>query len=191
MHRYSRAAFVVILLALSVAACRKKQPEVVPAATTTTTTTGDRGGSGPVTTSTPPVTRIDSTEHFKAIEVTKTTLAGAIYFDYDAAELSTTARAQLDTKAQIMRDNPTIRIRIEGNCDERGSNEYNIALGQRRAAAAREYLVNRGIAASRIETVSLGEEKPAMQGGNEAAWSKNRRDEFVTIAGTIVKPLSD
>ncbi len=191
MHRYTRAAFVVLLLAMSVAACRKK-PDVVPEPVRTS-------GPGPTTTSTPSTTPSttsstpapDPAVLARLIAATEATLAGAIYFDYDIAELSQAARSSLDTKAQIMRDNPDVVIRVEGNCDSRGSNEYNIALGQRRAAAAREYLVARGIAATRILTVSLGEEKPALQGETEAAWSKNRRDEFVTTAGRITKPLGD
>jgi peptidoglycan-associated lipoprotein len=182
---------MVALLALSVAACRKKpvvQPEPIPN-NPPARTDGNNTGSTPAPA---PTTNRDSIERFNAaVKATEASLMTAIYFDYDVAELSVASRNTLETKAQILRDNPDVRIRIEGNADNRGSNEYNLALGQRRAAAARDYLVSRGIAASRIETVSLGEEKPAVQGEDESAWSKNRRDEFAMIAGSIKKPLGD
>ncbi len=105
-------------------------------------------------------------------------LTAVIHFDFDKSELSDEARATLDSKLPILRANPTLRLRIEGNTDERGTEEYNLALGQRRAAAAKRYLVNQGIAESRIETISYGEERPAAQGHDESAWAQNRRDEF-------------
>ena len=92
-------------------------------------------------------------------------------------------RAALQTKAEALRQFPDIRIRIEGHADERGTVEYNLALGERRADAARTYLVDLGIDPDRMTTISYGEERPAMDGANEAAWSQNRRDEFVIIGG--------
>lgn len=104
-----------------------------------------------------------------------------IYFDFDKSELKPDARAILTKKAEWLRANPTFKIRIEGNCDERGTNEYNLALGERRADAAWKFINALGISGDRMTTVSYGEEKPAAQGHNEAAWSKNRRDEFKLI----------
>ena len=110
-------------------------------------------------------------------------LTAAIHFEYDAFTISGEDTALLDQKAAIMQANPGLRIRITGHCDERGSDEYNLALGMNRATAAKDYLVRRGIDASRIDVASLGREVPVDPASNEAAWAKNRRDEFDVIAG--------
>jgi peptidoglycan-associated lipoprotein len=109
-------------------------------------------------------------------------LAQPIHFDFDKSDIRPEDRPTLDRKAAILRANSGVRIRIAGHCDERGSDEYNLALGNRRALAAKQYLVNQGIAADRIETISFGEEQPVDPGHNEAAWAKNRRDEFEVTA---------
>ena len=101
-----------------------------------------------------------------------------IYFDFDQHTLTAQARAILDGNAAYLQANPDANIVISGNCDERGSDEYNLALGERRAVAARDYLVSMGIAAERLSTISYGEEKPADSGHTEAAWALNRRAEF-------------
>jgi peptidoglycan-associated lipoprotein len=101
-----------------------------------------------------------------------------IYFDFDKSELKPEARAVLRKKAEWLRDNPEFSARIEGHCDERGTNEYNLALGERRANAAWRFLNALGISGARLTTISYGEERPADPGQNQDAWSKNRRDEF-------------
>lgn len=106
-----------------------------------------------------------------------------IHFDYDKSNIRPSDAAILDQKLAVLQANPNLRIRITGHCDERGSDEYNLALGNRRAVAARQYLVSRGIAANRIETASMGEEQPLVQGRGEEVWSQNRRDEFAILAG--------
>ena len=104
-----------------------------------------------------------------------------IYFNFDSSDLSEESRGVLSKNAEYLSKQPNAKIRIEGNCDERGSDEYNMALGERRAKAAKDYLVNLGVASDRIATISYGEEKPADPGHDEAAWAKNRRDEFVVV----------
>jgi len=99
----------------------------------------------------------------------------AVYFAFDSAELDATARATLDAWAKYLKQAPDVKVRIEGNCDERGTREYNLALGQRRANSVRDYLTAHGIDASRIETVSYGEERPVCTEHNEACWAQNRR----------------
>jgi peptidoglycan-associated lipoprotein len=89
----------------------------------------------------------------------------------------------LDRKADILRANPALRIRISGHADERGSDEYNLVLGNKRSLAAKQYLVSKGVDASRIDVTSFGEERPVDPASNEAAWAKNRRDEFEIIGG--------
>jgi peptidoglycan-associated lipoprotein len=110
-------------------------------------------------------------------------LEAPVLFDYDAAEVTDAGRVALDAKLPILRSNPGIRIRVSGHTDSRGSDEYNLALGLRRAAAARKYLSDRGIAAARIDVVSFGEERPASAGEDEGAFSKNRRGEFEILSG--------
>lgn len=104
-----------------------------------------------------------------------------IYFDYDRSELKPEARAVLTKKAAWLRENTGYSIKIEGHCDERGSTEYNLALGERRADAAAKFLSALGVSSSRISTVSMGEENPVDSRSNETAWAKNRRDEFILI----------
>ncbi|BCG48685.1 Tol-Pal system peptidoglycan-associated lipoprotein PAL [Citrifermentans bremense] len=104
-----------------------------------------------------------------------------VYFNFDSSDLSEEARASLSKNAEYLSRQAGVKVRIEGNCDERGSDDYNMALGERRAKSAKDYLVNLGIASDRLSTISYGEEKPAVQGHDEAAWAKNRRDEFVIV----------
>lgn len=102
-----------------------------------------------------------------------------IYFEFDDASLRPDARASLRGSAEVLKQRPNVRVEIQGNCDNRGSNEYNLALGNRRAESAKRYLMDLGVNGSRITTVSFGEENPAVQGNTEEAWARNRRDEFV------------
>lgn len=110
-------------------------------------------------------------------------LAAMINFDYNEAVVRSEDQANLDRKAAILQANPSVRIRVSGHADERGSDEYNLALGNRRAAAAKRYLVNKGVDAGRIDVISFGEERPLAQGSDESAWAQNRRDEFEITAG--------
>jgi peptidoglycan-associated lipoprotein len=113
----------------------------------------------------------------------KAAIAQMVYFDFNKDDVRDDAKPTLDAKVGILNANPALRIRIAGHTDDRGSDEYNLALGQRRAASVQRYLVSRGVDASRFETVSFGKERPAAQGADEAAWAKNRRGEFEIIAG--------
>lgn len=102
-----------------------------------------------------------------------------IHFEFDRARITDESAAILQAKAEILRNFPNVAVTIEGHADERGSLEYNQALGQRRAESAKTYLVNLGLSAGMFRTVSYGEERPLAQGANESAWAENRRDEFV------------
>ena len=113
----------------------------------------------------------------------RSTIEERIHFDFDRSDILADDKSILDAKLPILRANPNMRIRIEGNCDDRGSEEYNLALGQRRAAAAKRYLTDFGIDAGRIDIISYGHEKPMCTQDSEDCWSQNRRDEFVIIAG--------
>ena len=102
-----------------------------------------------------------------------------IYFDFDKSTLTPAAQDNLLRKAEWLRENSDVTVTIEGHCDSRGTNEYNLALGDRRAESAKAFLVDLGIAASRITTISYGEERPVCTQQNEECWAKNRRDNFV------------
>jgi peptidoglycan-associated lipoprotein len=116
-------------------------------------------------------------------DMLRNTLTTGINFDFDRSDLRDDARAALDAKVPILLANSNVTIRISGHADERGSSEYNLALGQRRAATAKRYLVERGVAEGRVETTSFGEERPVCMESNESCWSQNRRDEFELTAG--------
>ena len=104
-----------------------------------------------------------------------------IYFDYDKSIVRPDQVTRIETDARYLKDNPAVRLRIEGNCDARGTNEYNMALGERRAVGAMKYLINLGIAANRLSTLSYGEERPLNPGNDEAAWAENRMGDFVIV----------
>lgn len=152
-----KRALGLALVVVAFTACTKK-PEPAPASST--------GFGNEAPTRAPSDSGMDSSA-FRTI-----------YFDFDQSELSSDARAGLQANANYMKSNPNVSVTIEGNCDERGSAEYNLALGKRRAEAAYKYLADLGIATSRMSTVSFGKERPAVDGHNELAWAKNRRDDF-------------
>lgn len=134
--------------------------------------------------------RADAAGRASAIERARNTLMATIYFDYDAADIRGDAKSALDAKLPILRANTGVVIRISGHTDERGSDQYNDALGQRRAAAARRYLTDNGVDGARIAIVSYGEQRPSTSGADENAWARNRRAEFEITAGgnNIVPP---
>ncbi len=105
--------------------------------------------------------------------------SNSLYFAFDMADLDAAARATLDGYATWLNANAAENVTVEGNCDERGSREYNLALGQRRADSVRDYLTSAGVEASRIDTVSFGEERPVCKGSGEACWAQNRRGDIV------------
>lgn len=111
--------------------------------------------------------------------VAKSELLAKIHFEYDKSAITPESKALLDRNYDYLSKNSGTKVQIVGHCDERGTNEYNMALGDRRANSAKTYLVNRGIAAGRLDTLSKGEEEPADQGHDEIAWAKNRRAEFL------------
>ena len=131
-----------------------------------------------------------NTDSINAVNRAREALLAPVYFDFDQSELRADQRAVLDAKLPVLRANPGVRIRIDGNADERGSDEYNLALGMRRAQVTRKYLIDNGVDAGRIDVASNGEEKPVCQGHDEDCWKQNRRDEFVIVAGgnSLVAP---
>ncbi len=104
-----------------------------------------------------------------------------IYFDFDASKIRKDQVSRALNNAEFLKENPAVNIRIEGNCDPRGTNEYNMALGERRAIAAKKYLANLGVDEARMTTISFGEERILLHGQDELSWAQNRRDDFVIV----------
>ncbi len=127
--------------------------------------------------------RAAEAERQRLVAAARSTLEEMVFFDYDKSEIRDDAAAALRRKVDILRASPQVRLRIEGHADERGSTEYNLALGNRRAEAVRQFLTGFGLAQDRFEIVSYGEGRPLDQGHDEAAWARNRRAQFVITAG--------
>jgi len=125
-------------------------------------------------------------------DMLRATLTATITFEFNKSDLRDDAKASLDAKIPILLANEAVMVRISGHADERGSTEYNLALGTQRAATAKRYLVERGVAANRIETTSFGEERPVCTEATDACWGQNRRDEFELTAGgpMLMRPRS-
>jgi peptidoglycan-associated lipoprotein len=185
MRRIFRIAYTITILCaiLFVMGCAKKTLEPVPPEVTKPQPPGqtempaeqpgmkmDTSGSAQGTTTASGKPSMDKAR--TAFENTD------IYFEFDKFELTPEARKVLADKAAFLNSHPKIKTRIEGHCDERGTAAYNLALGERRAKAAQDYLVFLGIGSERVSTVSYGEEKPVDPGHNETAWAKNRRAHF-------------
>ncbi len=119
----------------------------------------------------------------RAVAAARATLEEMVRFDYDQSDIRTDAAAVLRSKVDVLRASPQVRLRIAGHADERGSTEYNLALGQRRAESVRQFLTGFGLDASRFTITSFGEERPLVNQSNESAWAQNRRAEFQITAG--------
>ena len=162
---------IALVTSVGLTACAKKKPadtsgdSDVPKVATTDTQPGEEVRTGLPDPSADSVT------------------LGTIYFELDASTLTEDAKATLAKNADTLVGNVSVTIRVEGHADERGSTQYNLALGQKRANAVKNYLNSLGVATSRMEVVSYGEEKPSATGHDESAWSKNRRVELAVTAG--------
>ncbi|MEG8037999.1 peptidoglycan-associated lipoprotein Pal [Sphingomonas sp. LR60] len=159
---------------VATAACSKKRPEVLPpapgAAPTQGTPTGPVDPNGGVTPG-------------SAADFKRSTQGDTVLFGLDQYDIDGTARGILDSQAEWLQRYPNVTITIEGHADERGTREYNLALGDRRANAAKNYLAARGIAPSRITTISYGKERPVALGSDEQSWAQNRRAVTVVVGG--------
>ena len=174
------------LLLMSAGACTKKTPPVArpipPPPPTAVAPTKPPAPAEPVKEPTmvpaAPITE-DKVGALTLDEINRNSPLKPVFFDYDRTDISAEAQRILDANAEVLKKNATWVITIEGHCDERGTAEYNLALGERRAGAARTYLVSLGIAGDRIRTVSYGKEFPFDPAHNDEAWAKNRRDHLV------------
>lgn len=182
---------LVAAITLSVAACGKKpapvaRPTPPPPAPTTTVPNvppapPERVAEAPIVQ--PEASLTDSSLSSRSLdELNRESPLQAAFFDLDSAELSARAQAALTANAEVLKKYPTWVVTVEGHCDERGTAQYNLALGERRATAARTYLQSLGVAADRMKTVSYGKEFPFDPAHTEEAWAKNRRAHFVITA---------
>lgn len=181
---------LVVALALvavvGITGCRRAAPEAAPAPVTQSTDDGSaRARADSIAAAELARRQAEERELRAQMARAQEVLSNVVHFEYDSFQLDRDAEERLRTKAAILRANPSLELRIEGHADERGSTEYNLALGQRRAEAVRTFLAGYGIAANRLATISYGKERPAVQGSNESAWAQNRRAEFAITAGEI------
>lgn len=173
---HHRLPIIVGLAALALAGCGEKAPDDLPPApdsgeVTDGSNTGDTSGVGTVAV---PGSQADFVARVSA---------DRIYFDTDRFDVDDADRAVLASQAEWLRQYPAVRVTIEGHADERGTRDYNIALGERRANAAKNYLATLGIDPGRITVVSYGKERPEALGSDEASWARNRRAVTVTVGG--------
>jgi len=200
MNRRTAVLTLALLAVAGLGACRRR---VVAAPTTTTTSSTDAQRQADSLAALRAQQRADSIAAAeaaaRAAAATDTRAAGElasvlaqkVYFDYDRDELRDDARAVLDAKVPILLANPGVTMEITGHTDERGTAEYNLALGQRRAAQVKRYLTAKGIPDSRMAAQSLGDSQPAVQGTDESAYQQNRRAEFQPVGGgALVRPRS-
>ena len=148
------------------------------AASASSNTSSDAGGTTSAETTSAGMTSAGGASSIGSIRTPDELLAkvgSTVYFDYDQSSLSSEAQATLDRQAAFLKASPSFRLVIEGHCDERGTREYNLALGDRRASAVRDYLVAKGINASRLSTISYGKERPSVGGSNDTSYALNRR----------------
>jgi len=193
MMTAARRGFLMMALVSSMAvlACAKKAPPVArpmpPPAPTTTPTTAPRPPAPPEPVAAPTVVppepvREDAITSASLDDLNRNSPLKPVFFALDSDVLSAEAQKALDDAAALLKRYPSWAVTLEGHCDERGTAEYNLALGERRAVAARAYLVSVGIPADRLRTVSYGKEFPFDPGHDDAAWAKNRRAHFVVTA---------
>ena len=189
--RHAKALIVlIVLLTVVVAACNKNKPPVArpmpppdPGASSTVTDPPPPPPQ-PVMEPTivPPMPAEDAIGSKSLDDLNRDSPLRPLFFELDSSDVSAAGQQVLQANAAVLKKYPTWQVTIEGHCDERGTAEYNLALGERRAVAARNYLVSLGIPADRVKTVSYGKEFPFDPGHNEEAWSKNRRAHFVVTA---------
>ncbi len=163
----------VSIVALMAAACAKKAEAPAP-----TVVSNNNGGSATNTTR-------STTNSIVAGSIQDFTqnVGDRVHFGYDASNVDSDAKTTLDKQAAWLQRYPNVTIQVEGHCDERGTREYNIALGARRAASVKEYLVSKGVNSSRVDTISYGKERPVCVESNDACWAQNRRGVSVITAG--------
>ena len=187
-HNKIAGYFMLISLAIVGQACAPSASSkptsslpALPAADSSRSAGAGEGQRGQTKESTTGKSSLDDLKSGKAPVTPASSPLKDVFFDFDRADLSADARAVLRANAEWLKTNPAVRVEIEGHCDERGTSEYNLALGAKRAQAAREYLATLGVASARLSTTSYGEEIPLCKEASESCWKQNRRARFVIV----------
>jgi peptidoglycan-associated lipoprotein len=186
MMKYGKVVMVATLVAVGLTACSKSKPAVPEPQVEEKATTPAIDHEAEARRAREAEEARRREEAARAAAAARATLAEIIYFDYDQFSIRGDARSALETKLPILQGDASIRLRIDGHADERGSDEYNLALGLRRAQAVKDFLTSYGIDPNRLEVRSFGETSPLDPRSNEEAWTKNRRAEFQITAGSIL-----
>jgi peptidoglycan-associated lipoprotein len=166
-----KSTLVLVAAAFTTAACSHAQPPPPPEAVV----------QSPPPAPPPPAPEVKPAPAPRSVEI----VATSVYFDYDSSDLSPQTRDTLQAFFTLAQQRPDQNLRVEGNCDERGTTEYNLALGQRRAEAAKNYLLNLGLEPSRITTISYGKERPRAPAHDEESWRENRRDDLMAVTTAV------
>ena len=184
MVAFRHGGLIVAASLVVVGGCSRKRPAAAPSTENVVTSNAPRAGS-PSPPHEPRTSSSDSAaSNGERIAAARALLTARVYFNYDQANLTPEAMRVLSFKLPVLTAYPSVVLLLSGHADERGSDEYNIALGQRRAAAVRQYLLDHDIAPGRLTITSYGEERPACRSAGDACWSQNRRVEFDITAGT-------
>jgi peptidoglycan-associated lipoprotein len=181
MRHWTRILTIVSAVSI-IGACGKPKPPAPPPPPPPVAPATPPPAPPPTTQPPPQVDEYARIKAMSADEIDRMGLLADIHFDYDKSDLREGDRSILNKNAEVLKKFDFIRVTVEGHCDERGSVEYNLALGERRAKAAYDYLVSLGVAADRLKTVSYGKEVQVCSESNESCWSRNRRDKF-TVTG--------
>lgn len=195
--RIKDLAFPALVITLILGACGGSEPPPPPAPTGPTQAELDAARADSIARVQAEEARQREAERVEqerlaaARDEARSTLEDMVNFDYDESAITAEAETILRRKIPILRSSPTVRLRLEGHADERGSTEYNLALGSRRAESVRDFLSGFGIAADRLMTTSFGEERPLVNSSDETSWAENRRVEFSISGGEIVVSYDD
>lgn len=199
--RNRRFAVPILVASLWLMACGSNEPPPPPAPTGPTqeelerrradSIAAERARQDSIAEARAEERRMEEAEE-RRLRAARETLEEMIFFEYDESEITPEAERVLRPKVEILRNSPAVELRVEGHADERGSTEYNIALGSRRAQSVVDYFTGFGLDPDRFEIVSYGEERPLVNASNEAAWARNRRAEFEIVAGADqINPVTD
>ena len=203
--KFTNLMVLGLVVTMAACGCKKNPTGVTPLPGARTKAPGDSGrapfnanagqgntfpGENPNVTSKPVETTYgippnEATNHMGWIEDVAALKADTVYFDFDSAVVKASEKSKVSAVADYLKAHPSAAVRVEGNCDARGTEEYNRALGERRALAVREELVGLGIAPSAVDTISYGKDRPADPGNDETAWKANRRDDFVVLTPPV------
>jgi peptidoglycan-associated lipoprotein len=194
LNKFANLLVIGLVLTVAATGCRKKPVNVTELPGARAGRMSDMPPGNPIRTGDQPLTEVNPigvptghesnsrTLHDGWPEDAQTLKAETVYFDFDSSVLKGSEKPKVSAVADYLKANSANAVRVEGNCDERGTEEYNRSLGERRALAVREELIRLGIDPTRADTISYGKDKPAVQGHDETAWKQNRRDDFIVLS---------